>query len=329
MADAALSALFDSAQSPPIIMMSCRACGGSFASETRRKKLCASCTVELARERCRLRANKGVVGSKSECQGCGVEIVKAGSRTKFCPPCAHESRLDSKRQSDANSRRNSGVASIGDVVPCHNCNSPFAKMASYQKYCCQKCRTEARRKIIVPSRCALCASDFIPSCNRQFYCGRCSPANLREKKKQYREENSEKFCEYNAKYRSANIEKIRAGNSSRKKKKLQDDPSYAIEVRISSSMSRALRSLKAGFAWESLVGYQIQDLMRHIERQFLPGMSWGNRREWHIDHIVPISSFTFSGADDPNVKACWALSNLRPLWAKENMSKNNKRLFLI
>ena len=66
--------------------------------------------------------------------------------------------------------------------------------------------------------------------------------------------------------------------------------------------------------------------MSHIESQFKEGMSWKNHgiHGWHIDHIRPISSFNFESCNDPEFKECWALENLQPLWAKENLSKSNK-----
>jgi 5-methylcytosine-specific restriction endonuclease McrA len=50
---------------------------------------------------------------------------------------------------------------------------------------------------------------------------------------------------------------------------------------------------------------------------------------WHIDHIIPISSFSFSSPEDPEFKAAWALTNLRPLWAAQNISKGAKREVLL
>ena len=94
-------------------------------------------------------------------------------------------------------------------------------------------------------------------------------------------------------------------------------------------MKNSLRDGKKGRSWEALVGYTVEDLMRHLERQFSKGMTWGNRGEWHIDHIVPLKSFTFISPDEPEFKAAWALTNLRPLWGKENIRKNAKRLHLL
>lgn len=42
------------------------------------------------------------------------------------------------------------------------------------------------------------------------------------------------------------------------------------------------------------------------------------------DHARPIASFNFNSPDDKEFKDCWALSNLRPLEAKENMSKGSR-----
>jgi hypothetical protein len=86
---------------------------------------------------------------------------------------------------------------------------------------------------------------------------------------------------------------------------------------------------KGGKSWKSLVGYSVEELRRHVELQFLPGMSWENRSKWHLDHIVPLSSFNFSSHGDPEFKAAWAITNLRPLWGTDNVRKQAKRIFLI
>lgn len=70
------------------------------------------------------------------------------------------------------------------------------------------------------------------------------------------------------------------------------------------------------------LGYSQDDFIRHITSKFKKGMSWEKRNEWHIDHIKPISVFLKEGVTD--VKVINALSNLQPLWAKENMEKYNK-----
>ncbi len=94
-----------------------------------------------------------------------------------------------------------------------------------------------------------------------------------------------------------------------------------LDRRMTGSIWAALRSRKAGRSWESLVGYTLDDLAAHLERQFASGMSWDNIGEWHVDHVRPRSAFSYSSPDDAAFKECWALPNLQPLWAIENMSK--------
>lgn len=73
---------------------------------------------------------------------------------------------------------------------------------------------------------------------------------------------------------------------------------------------------------EKSLGYSQLDFIHHIESLFLDGMSWLNRSEWHIDHIKPISVFLSDGVTD--IRVINALSNLRPLWAIDNLRKSNK-----
>lgn len=108
-------------------------------------------------------------------------------------------------------------------------------------------------------------------------------------------------------------------------------PVHRLHKRVASGVRRLLLSngLKKAARTESAVGWTVAELRAHLELQFLPGMTWGNMAEWHIDHIVPLVAFEVVGADCQEFKRAWALSNLRPLWAKENLIKNAKREFLI
>lgn len=70
------------------------------------------------------------------------------------------------------------------------------------------------------------------------------------------------------------------------------------------------------------LGYTAEMLRDRIACQFLPGMSWENHGEWHIDHKKPVSVFISQGVGDP--KVINALCNLQPLWARDNLSKSDK-----
>jgi hypothetical protein len=71
--------------------------------------------------------------------------------------------------------------------------------------------------------------------------------------------------------------------------------------------------------------------MTHLESKFESWMSWDNygawekdKQKWHLDHIKPQSLFEIKAADDEEFKKCWALDNLQPLEASQNMSKGNR-----
>lgn len=107
------------------------------------------------------------------------------------------------------------------------------------------------------------------------------------------------------------------------------DPKFKLKKTFSRGIRRSLRSPKDA-ALIKAVGYGIDDLRIHLERQFTGRMSWGNYGTlWHIDHIVPLRCFTFDDINDEEFKRAWALSNLRPLWKKKNLQKGGRRDHLI
>ena len=103
-----------------------------------------------------------------------------------------------------------------------------------------------------------------------------------------------------------------------------------VKFRLNESFSRAiwksLKEKKAKTHWELIVDYTVEELKKHLESKFKDGMNWENYgfNGWHIDHKKPKSWFRFSSFEDAEFKKCWALSNLQPLWAKDNLSKSNR-----
>jgi len=127
-------------------------------------------------------------------------------------------------------------------------------------------------------------------------------------------------------YRDYNASPVR---KDKLKDRRQNDPKYAMDRRMGWAVWNSLKREGKGDSWENLVGFGVPDLVKHLERQFTDGMSWDNMGEWHVDHIIPLASFEYSSAEDEGFRAAWSITNLRPLWAKENVSKGAQRLLLI
>jgi len=139
--------------------------------------------------------------------------------------------------------------------------------------------------------------------------------------------NPEKYAAAAAKWRKRNPEASRASQR-RADAKRRNDPVHALNKRMRCGIRKALCGSKNGRSWESIVGYNVDKLRQHIERQFTKGMSWEAYRAGliHLDHIRPQSSFL---PTDEEFQDCWAITNLRPLWAAENLKKKAKRIFLL
>lgn len=106
--------------------------------------------------------------------------------------------------------------------------------------------------------------------------------------------------------------------------KRNSDPAFLVADRLRRRINSALATQKARKAAGliNISGCSAKQLADHLESQFQPGMSWENRRMWHIDHIVPCSAFNLT--DETQQMVAFHYTNLRPVWSSENQSKNNK-----
>ena len=135
----------------------------------------------------------------------------------------------------------------------------------------------------------------------------------------------EKYTRQHKIWSENNPDKIRKYSNDRYYRN-KDKIDAKINKNISKHMWESLKGNKQGSHWEILVGYTLNDLQIHLESKFQEGMSFNNygKTGWHIDHIIPISLWKFEKPEDREFKQCWALCNLQPLWAVDNLRKGNK-----
>ena len=118
-----------------------------------------------------------------------------------------------------------------------------------------------------------------------------------------------------------NIEKVRLIKREAQKRYLKDYVN-AEKHRMRSRLAMAISSngLSKKSKTEDMLGCDWGYFVGHIESQFLPGMSWNNREEWHIDHIIPLSS----ARTIEELQELAHYTNTRPLWASDNLRKGAK-----
>lgn len=179
---------------------------------------------------------------------------------------------------------------------------------------------------------------------QQLYDGKCTKCtnariqkwredNFEERftyRKKYREENTERLKEKNKRYyNSEEGKKVRQKNYERNKpirnkklvEKRKNDPVFALAHNLRSATAHAFRN--KGYTKRSktyvYLGITYENLKDYIENKFIDGMSWDNRDDWHIDHIIPLASAN----SEAELTALCYYQNLQPLWSIENISKSD------
>lgn len=120
-------------------------------------------------------------------------------------------------------------------------------------------------------------------------------------------------------WRQNNPEYIRAKARQEYARKYKIDPQYTAAKCMRRRFAAAIKNhSKKSSVW-SYVGLSYEDFVKYIESQFLPGMTWSNYGEWHLDHKEPI--FKFDHSDENQVKLAWIYTNIQPLWKEDHIKK--------
>lgn len=107
------------------------------------------------------------------------------------------------------------------------------------------------------------------------------------------------------------------------RKEFKKNPSFKLLTRLRIRIYSLLKNTRHRKIQSTLnlLGCSADDLKKHLESKFEPGMSWGNYNlhGWHVDHIIPCAKFDLTKEED--LRRCFHYSNLQPMWATENWSK--------
>jgi hypothetical protein len=150
--------------------------------------------------------------------------------------------------------------------------------------------------------------------NARWYAENTEKAKARDAKRYA--ENTEKAKAQNAKWYAENVDYW----NDYYKQRRDTDPLFRLHCNMRSACTRVVKQLSLGkkpmstFKW---IGCSPEELKAHLESLFTEGMTWQNYGKWHVDHIRPVCSFTAEEWEQVN-----HYTNLRPLWAEDNLAKS-------
>lgn len=144
---------------------------------------------------------------------------------------------------------------------------------------------------------------------------------LREKKKVYIEKrgdaHKEMMRECRKNWRDKNPGYINNYNKERQKR----DILFKIRMTLRSRLNKAIKNKSKKGSAVKLLGCSIDEFKIYMQSKFKEGMSWDNHGLWHMDHIKPLTAFNLE--DEFELSQACHYTNMQPLWASENQSKNN------
>lgn len=174
-------------------------------------------------------------------------------------------------------------------------------------------------------KCGKCGKEKELSCFCKSKTGKFGVSSqCRECRKEYDNENRDKFIpyhtakrereletfqKYDKKYKSENKDKINYHDRERWK----NDLPYRMRKILRTRLHSTLRYGKKFTSTLNLLSCSIDEFKQKIEIQFLPEMNWDNWGPvWELDHILPCASFNLMDGEEQ--RRCFHYSNYQPLF---------------
>jgi ribosomal protein L33 len=161
---------------------------------------------------------------------------------------------------------------------------------------------------------------------------------LASKQKIYYQDHIDESATYHREWYKENKTDVKQRVKNNVYKRRSVDPIFRMREAISANIRMCIKKNHQPF--DKFISYTIQELKSHLEKQFEFWMTWNNYGTyridtwdnndqstwtWQIDHIIPHSKFKYNSMHDQEFKDCWALSNLRPYSAKQNLIDSDRK----
>jgi hypothetical protein len=259
-----------------------------------------------------------------------VLLLHNNMTTKICTKCKIEKNMDEYHIRDKKGNRHARCK------PCRNADNRAAETNEVKERRSKKQKEDRKNN-----------PEKFKKIRRERY------LKNKDQEKAYAIKNSNKISARMKEYDKKNKRKHQDKKNKWAKERRKNNPAFAVMQDTSRQISFSLEKMGASkngkSCWEKLP-YTPQELIKHIEKHFSDPenltsdgkvwMTWENRGlykpeewndndqstwVWNIDHIEPQADLTFDSYEHPNFTKCWALSNLHPLSAKQNVLDGSKR----
>lgn len=194
---------------------------------------------------------------------------------------------------------------------------------------CKQCKSERRRSYYVENKEHIKAKSAKWRADNPERSSETKKASRIKKIETYKARSRQRYADnrakvlaYQAEYRKKNWPAVLAWNTTYKRERLRSDPLFRLEYAVRGRTLAAFREkgFSKGSKTMELLGCDWPALKAHMEAQFQTGMSWDNRGDWHIDHIIPLAS----AKTVEDLERLCHYTNLQPLWAADNIRKGAK-----
>lgn len=185
----------------------------------------------------------------------------------------------------------------GPALYCESCAKRIASEKAKARSVAYRVKNHNSQPIGSKLQCKLCNCIFVKKYTVEHYCDTCKKVKHK-------------------------TQEARAVTNKNMRRKLAQNPIVLAKTRFRNILSQSLRRMDYGKKSKAndILGCSWEQLKLHIESQFVDGMTWENRSEWHIDHRIPLAT----AKTEEDVIRLNHYTNLQPLWAKDNLLKSDK-----
>ena len=169
---------------------------------------------------------------------------------------------------------------------------PFNKKEYMEKYNKEYHLKNKERKKEYNKKYRLENKEYVEKYNKEYYLKNKehikedhlkNKEKIKECSKEWRLKNKEHIKEYFLK----NKEKIKEHKKLWAREKRRTDPVWRLIRSQRERINHALNGIVKSKTTMELIGCTINELWKHLEFKFQPGMTRQNHGKWHVDHIMP------------------------------------------